>query len=96
MEMTSSNSWILVRLKYTNHNYWSIILRVSLYFVVAVIKMEGGTDNDLLSLDQTFSSENGDKAGEGEEEKRGKDKNSESRNRSWSLAMGWFYSTLCG
>ena len=42
--------------------------------------MEGGTDNDLLSLDQTFSSENGDKAGEGEGEKRGKDKNSESRN----------------
>ena len=41
--------------------------------------MEGGTDNDLLSLDQTFSSENGDKAGEGADEKRDKEKNSKSR-----------------
>ncbi len=40
--------------------------------------MEGGTDNDLLSLEQTFSGENGDKAGEGDE-KRGKEKNSESK-----------------
>lgn len=40
--------------------------------------MEGGTGTDLLSLEQTFSGENGDKAGEGEEEKRGKEKNSES------------------
>ena len=45
--------------------------------VLAVIKMEGGTDNDLLSLDQTFSGENGEKTGEGEEEKRSKEKNSE-------------------
>ena len=40
--------------------------------------MEGGSENDLLSLDQTISGENGDKAAEGDE-KRGKDKKSESR-----------------
>ena len=64
--------------------------------VAAVIKMEGGTDNDLLSLDQTFSSENGDKAGEGED-KGGKEKNSESKKkfvrillpRSLEIAMLW-------
>lgn len=58
--------------------------------------MEGGTDNDLLSLDQTFSSENGDKVGEGED-KGGKEKNSESKKkfvrillpRSLKIAMLW-------
>jgi hypothetical protein len=51
--------------------------------------MEGGMDNDLLSLEQTFSGENGDKAGEGEE-KRGKEKNSESK----TCARTYFYLTL--
>lgn len=68
--------------------------------------MEGGTDNDLLSLDQTFSSENGDKAGEGGEEKKAKDKNSGSKNlhtcmllpHSLELYMLWMVllCILCG
>ena len=39
--------------------------------------MEGGSDNDLLSLDQPASTENGDKSLEGEGEKRGKGRSSE-------------------
>lgn len=41
--------------------------------------MEGGSDDDLLSLDQPVSTENGDKSLEGEGEKRGKGKDSEFR-----------------
>ena len=45
--------------------------------LTAVIKMEGGSDNDLLSLDQPVSAENGDKSLDGAGEKRGKGKDSE-------------------
>ena len=48
--------------------------------------MEGGSDNDLLSLDQTFSGENGDKTAEGDE-KQDKQKNSESIDRAWSTNL---------
>ena len=53
---------------------------MSLFILLtAVIRMEGGSDNDLLSLDQPVSTENGDKSLEGEGEKRGKGKDSEFR-----------------
>lgn len=45
-------------------------------FYVAVIKMEGGTEHDLLSLDQPVSSENGDKSMDADDERRDKEKDS--------------------
>lgn len=52
-------------------------LLLTLFFSAAVIKMEGGSDDDLLSLDQTVSDENGDKSLNGSDEKRDKAKESE-------------------
>ena len=53
------------------------VVRVCVSFVAAVIKMEGGSDHDLLSLDNSLSGENGDKSLEGDDEKRNRRKDSE-------------------